>query len=437
MVSAASCGSTASKPPKLASCNGSDSLLANVLLVNLPQLIFSLLYFGFNGICTSMSLAAEWGSYSIRRKGLRLSSAPTMRSTTATTASSSAGTPDKPRSAQRATYFLQLPLRRALPLLLFSAALHWLISQSFFLVYVEAYAPLPFDVWEPIDPGRKPYHTRLEDWLWPWLTPGRVTPGDNSGSDWKTGIPHATFRNASSAALPLAFPFGSDPEPKLDPTDATAAAAAAALISETPGAGTGTSTGTGECGAFSPWYPATLHVRAASPLQYETSRAFTDITTCGWSPTAVLCVLVLGTAAVVLVVWAGWGTHARGSADMPVAGSCSAAISAACHLPPARRKAAIAKSEAASETATETDTEMEMGSARSLAAAVVPRRDIPKGGPGYKWEWDAEYDENGGRRPWERPLMWGVVLEPDGDIPGRCAFSPGPVGVPVEGLSYA
>lgn len=93
-----------------------QSLYGNIILANLPQLIFSALYFVYNGLYTSMSLAAEWSSLSRRRKGLRVS---------------------RPRGAQRSTYYLQLPYTYAIPLIIASGLMHWLISQSFYLLSVD------------------------------------------------------------------------------------------------------------------------------------------------------------------------------------------------------------------------------------------------------------------------------------------------------------
>lgn len=82
-------------------------------LANLPQVCLSLLYFSVNRICTSVCLATEWNNYAINRKGLRVTS---------------------PSEKQRDTYFLQLPYRWAIPLTVTSGMLHWLLSQSLFLV---------------------------------------------------------------------------------------------------------------------------------------------------------------------------------------------------------------------------------------------------------------------------------------------------------------
>jgi hypothetical protein len=63
-----------------------------------------------------MAGAHEWNQLGVHRKGLRVT---------------------KPMQQQRSTYFLQLPYRISLPLTLFSGGLHWLLSQSLFLVRVD------------------------------------------------------------------------------------------------------------------------------------------------------------------------------------------------------------------------------------------------------------------------------------------------------------
>ncbi|KAK1977013.1 hypothetical protein LZ30DRAFT_602218 [Colletotrichum cereale] len=210
-----------------------DKLLFNVILANIPQVIMSLLYFNYNALLTSISLVTEWDRFGSEKKGLRVSS--------------------EPRGAQRETYFLQLPYRYSLPLAAFSGGLHWLISQSIFLVNLEVYSPDPDNVMN---------------------------------------------------------------------------------------------------------------------LQ---SSADTDITSCGWSPLGVLFVISAGVAMIVFLVASGWRRLRFGG--IPVAGSCSAAISAACH-------------------------------------------------PGF-------YEENA----WEKPLRWGVVPEPESE-PRHCSFSSQPTEGPVEGQLY-
>jgi hypothetical protein len=99
--------------------SGAKGLIGNVLAANSAQVILSFVYFTYNGIYTCMSLGVEWQNYMPEPKGLRVSTVPA--------------------GAQRSTYFLQLPYRFALPLMGMSGILHWLLSQSLFLVYIESY----------------------------------------------------------------------------------------------------------------------------------------------------------------------------------------------------------------------------------------------------------------------------------------------------------
>ncbi|KAF5381869.1 hypothetical protein D9757_008364 [Collybiopsis confluens] len=98
--------------------DGYSALVASVLVSNSPQLILSIIYLLFNSLCTKVFLAREWFSYSRARKPLRVSI---------------------PEGAQRSTYFLQIPYRFGLPLMAYSTILHWLVSQSIFLVQVTYY----------------------------------------------------------------------------------------------------------------------------------------------------------------------------------------------------------------------------------------------------------------------------------------------------------
>jgi hypothetical protein len=177
---------------------GSDGLIANVLLANIAQPILSSLYYAYNALFTTIMMGVEWNSFARERKGLRVSS--------------------KPKGARRGSYKLQLPSRWAGPLMILSGVLHWLLSQSLFVVSIE------FD------------HSRL------W----------SEGDDF------------SSQNFPQA-----------------------------------------ETG------PAT---------------SLQEYITCGYSISAVLGALVVGTVALVLVVGVGW--RRLESSGMPVVGSCSAAISA-------------------------------------------------------------------------------------------------------------
>ena len=95
------------------------SLTGNVLIANIAQPILSFLYFSYNGLFTCMLLGYEWSTYAYHKKGLRVSRLAT--------------------GSQRSTYFLQLPYRFALPLMALSGILHWLVSQSIFLVAIDVY----------------------------------------------------------------------------------------------------------------------------------------------------------------------------------------------------------------------------------------------------------------------------------------------------------
>lgn len=92
------------------------SLSAIVILVNLPQLICSLLYFYYNALLTAFCQAKEWNAFALAPQTVRVSC--------------------KPRGQQKSAYYLSLPFRFAIPLLLLSGLLHWLISQTIFMLKV-------------------------------------------------------------------------------------------------------------------------------------------------------------------------------------------------------------------------------------------------------------------------------------------------------------
>lgn len=94
------------------------NFLTMILLSNSPQLILSLLYYFSNRLLTRMLCAAEYCSYSIHRKPLRVS---------------------RPEGVQRSTYFLSLPYRYSIPVMIVSALLHWLLSRSIFYVRILQY----------------------------------------------------------------------------------------------------------------------------------------------------------------------------------------------------------------------------------------------------------------------------------------------------------
>jgi hypothetical protein len=96
----------------------STSTLFNVVLPNVPQILVSFVSVFYNNAITYMLLAYEWSKFASDRKPLRVTS---------------------PTGQQRSTFWLQLPYRYALPLMATMALLHWLISQSIFLVQKNVY----------------------------------------------------------------------------------------------------------------------------------------------------------------------------------------------------------------------------------------------------------------------------------------------------------
>ncbi|KAF2123171.1 hypothetical protein BDV96DRAFT_626911 [Lophiotrema nucula] len=115
---------------------GVKGLVSNSLLANIGQLVLTLTYYSYNRIFTMFSAATEWDGFAATRKSLRVS-----------------GTP---RGEQRSTHLLTLPYRVAVPLLMISGLLHWLVSQSMFLVVIE------YRHWDKESKNwtRKPFDTR-------------------------------------------------------------------------------------------------------------------------------------------------------------------------------------------------------------------------------------------------------------------------------------
>ena len=93
-----------------------SGIIRTTLLANLPQLVLTFLYFNYNNLFTSMLIAKEWNGYGSKRKPLRVTS---------------------PQGQQRSTYWLQLPFRYSVPLIIMSTLLHWFMSQSLFVIAVE------------------------------------------------------------------------------------------------------------------------------------------------------------------------------------------------------------------------------------------------------------------------------------------------------------
>ena len=97
-----------------------NSLLENVIIANIPQIIASIGYISYNQLLTSLLLTREFTMYSIKRANLRVT---------------------LPKEDQRSTLWLSLPYRFSLPHLIASTLLHWSISQTLFLDQLEVFAP--------------------------------------------------------------------------------------------------------------------------------------------------------------------------------------------------------------------------------------------------------------------------------------------------------
>lgn len=90
------------------------------MLINIPQLILSFLYYMYNGVLTAMHSAEEWGRFATHRKALRVSN---------------------PEPGQRSTYWLNLPWSYSIPLILGSSFLHFIVSRSLYLVKINVMGP--------------------------------------------------------------------------------------------------------------------------------------------------------------------------------------------------------------------------------------------------------------------------------------------------------
>ena len=90
-------------------------LYLNVAFSNVWQFVISLLYLAYNAVLTAMLVANEWDRFGKIRKPLRVT---------------------EPQGHQRSTYFVSVPLKYGLPILVALGALHYTVSQSVFVVYL-------------------------------------------------------------------------------------------------------------------------------------------------------------------------------------------------------------------------------------------------------------------------------------------------------------
>jgi hypothetical protein len=97
----------------------------HILFANSFQVLISFLYLFYNNILTCQVAADEFIRFLDKKKGkkaLRVSS---------------------PKALQRSSFFLSLPWRYGVPQMALFTALHWLVSQSIFVVQTSAYRIAP------------------------------------------------------------------------------------------------------------------------------------------------------------------------------------------------------------------------------------------------------------------------------------------------------
>ncbi|PYH29891.1 uncharacterized protein BO87DRAFT_410151 [Aspergillus neoniger CBS 115656] len=95
----------------------SSNVIHMALLANTPQIFISVGYFLYNNLVTHMLLVAEYDDYASQRKPLRVS---------------------WPQGSQRSSYYLSLPYRYNIPLMVASMLLHWLVAGSLFFFQINS-----------------------------------------------------------------------------------------------------------------------------------------------------------------------------------------------------------------------------------------------------------------------------------------------------------
>jgi hypothetical protein len=105
-------------------------VLSMVVLANTPQVLLSVVYYAYNGLFTTMCAGAEWASL-----GARNNQHPTNETTDRQYQRKTLRV-SRPVGKQRGRLYLQLPYQFSIPLLILSALIHWLTSQSLFLVRI-------------------------------------------------------------------------------------------------------------------------------------------------------------------------------------------------------------------------------------------------------------------------------------------------------------
>lgn len=99
---------------------GKVSEMEGVVMANSAQLIVTAGYYFYNSVLTSMLASAEYSSYGTDRKALRVT------------------WPAK-GSQQRSTYWLSVPYKYGIPVIILFMANHWFVSQGFYYVLMIPY----------------------------------------------------------------------------------------------------------------------------------------------------------------------------------------------------------------------------------------------------------------------------------------------------------
>lgn len=106
---------------------GANAFYGTLFLANVPQVILGSGWWLANSLLTKLLLAQRWAQFIVKRRGLRMPS---------------------PQGQQRQAFFLSLPYRYSIPLLISSTVLHWLLSQAFFVVQTRGF------VYDLTSPGK-------------------------------------------------------------------------------------------------------------------------------------------------------------------------------------------------------------------------------------------------------------------------------------------
>lgn len=96
---------------------GAVGLFLNTVVVNTPQSVISFMNVLYNGLFTCMLLGDEWNAFAFRRRPLRVT---------------------VPVGEQQSKYYLTIPYTYAILVIILSGTLHWLMSESLFLVRITA-----------------------------------------------------------------------------------------------------------------------------------------------------------------------------------------------------------------------------------------------------------------------------------------------------------